>query len=197
MTVALEYMARLYTLPMLQSDAIVVLSGEGDKRASVACELLRQQGAPLVVVTGALDKPPFSLPAAKLEAYLLGQGVSPGRILRVEEGTNTREEADAVVRLARQKKWRRVLVVTSPFHVPRVGLTFVQSLYDAGAQTELRVLIVPASQLRWDAVPAGLKKSAGALFRGELRKIRKYQRTGDIASYESGIEYLRHWERAA
>ena len=191
-----EFLARVYTLPLLRSDAIVVLSGDGTKRNDVALQLFRppQQGGQFIVVTGGLDNPPFSLPAPALASNLIGHGVAPDRIIQIAKGKHTRAEADAVVKLAKQRKWRRLLVVTSAFHAPRTMLTFIQALHDAKAETKTQVLVVPASQLRWNEQPDGAPAPRTELFRGELQKIEEYAAKGDVATYDRGLEYLNHWE---
>lgn len=183
--------------PVLQADAICVLSGDGTSRCDVALELFRQQGASRILVIGSLDNPPFSLVAKRLEAYLLGKGVAPSAIVRLDEGTNTREEADAIVQYAKQQKWGRLIVVTSAFHAARAYLTFVQSLTDAQAEKETQVLVVPTSQSKWTETPKGETQNRLSLLRDEFRRIQEYQEKGDVASYDAGLDYLLFWEQKA
>lgn len=46
----------------------------------------------------------------------------------VPDPPSTRGEARAVARLARERGWRRILVVTSTYHVPRTRLIFRRGL---------------------------------------------------------------------
>ena len=50
-----------------------------------------------------------------------------GRVVCGEPST-TRGEARAVARLASERDWRRILVVTSSYHIPRARLIFLRAL---------------------------------------------------------------------
>ena len=56
---------------------------------------------------------------------------------------NTRDEAEAVAKLAAAKGWKRVLIVTSPTHSRRAKATF--------QQLKLNATVVAASEPRFDA----------------------------------------------
>jgi uncharacterized SAM-binding protein YcdF (DUF218 family) len=56
---------------------------------------------------------------------LVERGVPKDKILRVpHDADNTREEAITLAQLAKQKKWRSIIVVTSNFHTRRARYIF-------------------------------------------------------------------------
>ena len=59
-----------------------------------------------------------------MAALARGRGVAAERLVLEEESTSTLEQAIAVSRLARQRGWRRVVVVTDRYHLPRALFLF-------------------------------------------------------------------------
>jgi uncharacterized SAM-binding protein YcdF (DUF218 family) len=60
-----------------------------------------------------------------IEHDLVERGVPKDKIVRVpHDADSTREEAKALVQVAKQKKWRSVIVVTSNFHTRRARYIF-------------------------------------------------------------------------
>lgn len=123
--------------------AIVMLSGAlhdpvpgrpldwnfGVNRFERTLELYRAGKAPLIVFTRGVDPaggPSRARPWSEgefLRAEAIARGVPEAAILlTTEEVGNTEQEAAAVARLAGERQWDRVLLVTSAFHVPRAVL---------------------------------------------------------------------------
>ena len=96
-------------------DAIVSLDGDRPRRLRKAVELAAAGIAPTLVVVRAEAVAPELLSAASLPFELLSV---------VPEPSTTRGEARAVAQLARERGWRRIVVVTSTYHVPRARLIF-------------------------------------------------------------------------
>lgn len=159
-----EQASRLTPQPLPRADAVLVLGGglrpalaprrgvelgEAGDRLLTGIALLRQEKAPLLVVSGGRiaftagdSAPPETDSAARLAMEL---GVPAGRLLRNTLGTgpdgarNTGEEARAIAALARQRGWRSLLLVTSATHLPRALASFRQRL---SADTDLRLIPV-------------------------------------------------------
>jgi uncharacterized SAM-binding protein YcdF (DUF218 family) len=122
---ALAASARLFVWPRVDPaeapvDAIVVLDGERPRRIRRGVELVAAGVAPELVVV-------------RCEAYapeLLDRPL-PFEVVSFEPvpGT-TRGEARAVARLAHDRGWRRLVVVTSTYHVTRTRLIFKRALAD-------------------------------------------------------------------
>ena len=138
-----ERSAALTPRPIPRADAIVVLGGglrpalpprrrvevnEAGDRLLTGLDLLRQGKAPLLVFTGGKVRLTSADPAAS-EARSAGTlaaqlGLRPAQMLLLEQPRNTAQEALALQQLARPRRWRSVLLVTSATHLPRALATF-------------------------------------------------------------------------
>src|SRR5258708_37083096 len=101
-----------------KADALIVLSDDNfyADRATRAAELFREGKAPLVVASGRRLRPSAGI-AELMEHDLVERGVPKDKIVRfAHDGESTLEEAEALARLAKTKKWRRPIVVTSNYH---------------------------------------------------------------------------------
>jgi uncharacterized SAM-binding protein YcdF (DUF218 family) len=109
-----------------KADCIVVLSDDNffADRASRAAELYRQGKGPVVVASGRRLRPNAGI-SELMEHDLIERGVPKDKILRApHDADSTREEAEALLRLTRLKKWRSLIVVTSNYHTRRARYTF-------------------------------------------------------------------------
>jgi uncharacterized SAM-binding protein YcdF (DUF218 family) len=109
-----------------RSDAILVLSDDNfyADRATRAAQIYRQGLAPIVVASGRRLRP-YAGVAELIEHDLVERGVPKDKILRIaHDADNTRDEAKALAQVAKQKKWRSVIVVTSNFHTRRARYIF-------------------------------------------------------------------------
>lgn len=109
-----------------RSDVIFVLSDDNfyADRATRASQVYRQGLAPIVVASGRRLRPYAGI-AELIEHDLIERGVPKDKILRVaHEADNTREEATTLAQVAKQKKWRSIIVVTSNFHTRRARYIF-------------------------------------------------------------------------
>jgi uncharacterized SAM-binding protein YcdF (DUF218 family) len=109
-----------------RADALIVLSDDNfyADRATRAAELFREGKAPLVVASGRRLRPNAGI-AELMEHDLVERGVPRGDILRVShDADNTREEAQALERVAKEKKWHSVIVVTSNYQTRRARYIF-------------------------------------------------------------------------
>jgi len=106
--------------PLQHADAIVVLAGEHDGREDYAIALARSGWAPTVVLSNAY--PPDD--AVMKRACGENRGVEV-ICVRTFPAT-TRGEADITRRLAIQRSWTKVIVVTWEHHLLRARLVFRQ-----------------------------------------------------------------------
>ena len=112
--------------PAGKADALIVLSDDNfyADRATRAAELFREGNAPFIVASGRRLRPNAGI-AELMEHDLVERGVPKDKILRLaHDADNTREEAEAVARLAKERKWRGVIVVTSNYHTRRARYIF-------------------------------------------------------------------------
>ena len=108
------------------SDAIIVLSDDNfyADRATRAAQVYRQGLGAIVVASGRRLRPYAGI-SELIEHDLVERGVPKDKILRVaHDADNTREEAKTLAQVAKQKKWRSVIVVTSNFHTRRARYIF-------------------------------------------------------------------------
>jgi uncharacterized SAM-binding protein YcdF (DUF218 family) len=108
------------TDPLQKADAVVVLGGEHDGREDYGIELARSGLASTVVISDAYPKddpvmqrvckpqPPIEVVCARATEL------------------NTRGEAQMVQRLATERSWTKIIVVTWRYHLPRARLIFQQ-----------------------------------------------------------------------
>jgi uncharacterized SAM-binding protein YcdF (DUF218 family) len=100
-----------------KADAVMVLAGQ-KRRLPVALELVRRGVAPVLVISDGLD-PRWT------QANRLCRFGDPDRIVCVRpEPYSTRGEARLVARLAHERGWDSLVVVSSRFHLFRARLLF-------------------------------------------------------------------------
>jgi uncharacterized SAM-binding protein YcdF (DUF218 family) len=93
-------------------------------RAAKAADLFRDGMAPLVVASGRMLRPYAGI-AELIARDLETRGVPTTAIVGFpQQANNTREEAQALRDLVRQRGWSRVLVVTSNYHARRARYIF-------------------------------------------------------------------------
>ena len=115
------------------ADALVVLGarvlpgGEPDDslrcRTLKAVELYRHGLAPVLICTGGVgDNPPAE---SRVAAALAERSGVPGNRIELEEhSTSTRENAEYAARICRERGWRKVVVVSDPYHLFRARRAF-------------------------------------------------------------------------
>lgn len=112
--------------PLEKADALIILSDDNfyADRATRAAELFREGKAPVVVASGRRLRPNAGI-AELMEHDLVERGVPRDKIARfAHDGDSTREEAEALARLVRERKWRSAIVVTSNYHTRRARYIF-------------------------------------------------------------------------
>ena len=156
--------ANARTDDLRQADAIIVLGGEHDGREDYGISLAREGWAPTVVISNPYDDwdpvmKRVCRPAADVEV-----------ICARPDPLTTRGEAVLVQRLALERNWSTIIVVSWRYHLPRARLVFDQCFSDRPGSTVM--VAVPRryrySLFRWEFVFAyqwaGLAK---ALAQGE------------------------------
>lgn len=119
------------------ADAVVMLGGvleasahdplafsfnQASDRVMTALELMRLRKAPILILGGGVAR--FSTNQVYTEGVLLkrwieGWKLPAGQIIPLEASRNTHDEALQVQGLMRSQKWRRVILVSSAFHLRR------------------------------------------------------------------------------
>ena len=167
-----------------KADAIVLLAGDRFHRVPKTAELFHAGYAPVVVLTSNADNWDYgSLPSSRLVAELKDLDVPEEAIIWEETAAHTRAEADSTLRIAKERGWKTLLIVTTEYHQYRAFLTWLKAIEDHGMDTTL----IMASVEEYPSFHNDTREDA--LIR-EFDRIAQYQTKGDVSSYPSGIEYL-------
>jgi len=145
------------------ADAILVLSDDNfyADRATRAAQVYREGWAPMVVASGRRLRP-YAGVAELMEHDLVERGVPKDKVMRVvHDAENTKDEAEALAKVAEQRKWKSVILVTSNYHTRRARYIF-EHVFPAG--TRIRVTGARDGAFepeRWWEKRSSLKELAG------------------------------------
>lgn len=105
------------------------------RRVQLTKELFDQEAAENILMSGLWSRfwehtPPQTTEAALMAEYAISLGIPKEKIFLEEHSHNTFENIFLSKKLFFEpQKWKKILVITSDFHVPRVQLT-LQTLLD-------------------------------------------------------------------
>ncbi|MDP7367710.1 MAG: YdcF family protein [Candidatus Pacebacteria bacterium] len=187
--------AELFSALLLQeprkADAIVYLQGDQLDRAPKTAELYNKEYADTIFITGnnnligrgkRNEENDFHLDISK--EYFIKHGVKEEAILIDDKSMNSKDQAVTIIKLAKEKGWNTLLVVTSPFHILRAYLTLLKQV---GEQDWNGEIIMQHPDLSWNSIPSGRVKTALVMLEEDLEKIKKYK--DDIAEYKHNVTY--------
>lgn len=131
--------------PLQKADAIMVLAGSQVERPLEAADLYLEGWAPVIVLTYGIQDPALAVLAERggrlsrgedqVRDALISIGIPATAFIvppRVHD--NTADEARTVAALSRERGWRRVIVVSSKYHLRRAGFAFRRELDAAGVE---------------------------------------------------------------
>lgn len=108
--------------------AAEALAGASLERAAAAAELHRRTGLPVLASAG---KPFSEVSEASLAAAWLAEAGVPARsILTEERSRDTFENAAFTLEICREKGFKRPILVTSAYHMPRAMLLFREAGFE-------------------------------------------------------------------
>jgi len=121
------------------SDAIVVLLGGPESRPARAAELYRAGVAPRVLFcTGTSPGAGLVGEWALIRHTLIAGGVPPSALVIVASPvTSTKQEAEAILPVARGEGMRRITVVTTSFHTARARWIFRRVFGPSGIEIRM------------------------------------------------------------
>jgi uncharacterized SAM-binding protein YcdF (DUF218 family) len=124
--------------PLDKADALLILGDDNfyADRATRGAQLFREGRAPVIVASGRRLRPNAGI-AELMEHDLVERGVPRDKIQRfAHDADGTLEEARVLARLARERKWHSVIVVTSNFHTRRARYIF-QRVFPQGMEVRI------------------------------------------------------------
>lgn len=120
------------------ADALFVLSGGGYDRGNEAAKVFHKGFAPKIICTGGNQASEFlvfgidTLESYATVANLKQHLISDSAIVVLPEGTSTKEEAELILRYSQERKFKRVIVLSSLLHTGRVKSIFDKKFEGSG-----------------------------------------------------------------
>ncbi|SRR6266702_1533173 len=149
------------------ADVIVAISGgDTDARAREAISLYQQGWAPYIIFSGAAQDKQGTSNAAAMAQQALGARVPQSAILLDESSVSTADNASQVRPIMLQHNFKRLILVTSPYHQRRASIEFNRRLGDIAV-----IINHPTSTDRywnpnnWWTTPWGLWLGMSELFK--------------------------------
>lgn len=130
--------------PLKSADAAVVLSGDPGERVAFAVKLYRDEVVRFVIITETGERIPEVGPTiSDQRAQQAERGGVPAEniLLTQQDAASTVEEARAVRALVEESGFKRLIIVTDPYHTQRTRLIF----RDAFSGSGVKIMIQPAA----------------------------------------------------
>ncbi len=127
-------------------------------------------------VAGALKNWDKGLGAVYMKEQAIELGVPAQAILLESVSLHTRENAEQVLTLLKEKNWHHIVLVTSPFHQKRTFLTFAKAFQGYG----ITITNYYAQTGEWHPATWFFSKEHRTLVKSERERIRVYRAKGDL-----------------
>ena len=177
---------------LTKADAIILLEGDGFNRYKKAVELYKNGFAPKIVFSGnIIDKGYGSYPFDEIKPLLIHDGVSEKDLIYENKSVNTYEQALEIIKLSKEKNWKKIILVASHEHQYRAYLTFLRQIIDS--KSKIVLYNAPARDLKW-FVDDGWGIRIDRL-ENEFNRIEKYLALGHLANFDEAIEYQK-WKES-
>lgn len=126
------------------ADALFVLSGAGYERGNEAAKIFAKGFVPRVICTGAnlqVEFKVFGIDTLESEvtvANLRRLGIADSNIVKIPDGTSTREESNVILNYCLKNNLKKIMIVSSKLHTRRVNKVFRRKFEDAGIKVIVR-----------------------------------------------------------
>jgi uncharacterized SAM-binding protein YcdF (DUF218 family) len=171
---------------LIKSDAAILLEGDGFFRYQKAVDLYKKGMVSKVVFSGNIVQKKYgSYPYEEIAPYILEQGVPADDLIHENVSQHTRQQAIEVIKLARDRGWKRLALVASAEHQYRAYLTFLREVLDT--KSGIILYNAPVRNLNW-FVDSGWGTRFDRL-KGEMERIEKYSKMGHLATVQEVINY--------
>ena len=175
-----------------QSDAAILLEGDGFFRFQKAVELYQKGLVSKIVFSGNIvDKDYGSYPYEEIRPYILQGGVPEEDLIHEDVSLNTRQQAVEIVRMAMEKGWKKLALIASHEHQYRAYLTFLREVLDT--KSEIILYNTPVRNLNW-FIDSGWGIRFDRLT-AEFDRIEKYSEMGHLATASEVVEYQK-WKES-
>lgn len=149
-----------------KADAIVTVSGgNNNARIKKTIEIYKEGWAPHVIYSGAAAEGNVSN-AAAMRNISVKSGIPSSRIFIEEESVNTKENAQFTAEIIKEKEYKIIILVTSPYHQRRTMNQFRSELGD-----DFEIINQPAIDEDWRKRGWWEDEKGRFLTIGELGKI--------------------------
>jgi uncharacterized SAM-binding protein YcdF (DUF218 family) len=191
-------------LPKGNVDAVVWIEGDKDDRVKKTIEVFEHYNKkPLIVLSGGVKGNPFrpdkdtnpdggNIPAEEIQKIFLEQGIPEDKIILEDQSQNAPEQAENVIRLAKENSWQRIVLVASTWHQLRLFLTFVNQLIIQEAEG-IELINHPENTYPVDRLVPGRGKNTLEMIQEDLWRINRYPE--DISRPAEGLKYLNRFQK--
>jgi len=158
-------------------DAIAVFAGQNEReRITHGIDLWKSKTGVFLLITdiNQKEKEKFGGYGRKDILKLCGLDQSDYIIVAKRKGENTLEQVEWVSAFLAKREMKSLVVVTAPYHLPRTVLTIIK-VFQRNKQQIQMMTSTPNMPSTYNFIP------------GEIKRIRKYQKRGDIAGFK-GIQ---------
>lgn len=115
-------------------------------RLDHAAELYKEDLAPFIITTGGTHPGEKFSEGEVGKMYLIKKGVPADKIMSDEESLTTRENIERIVEISREKKLKKIILVSDPFHMYR-ALTLAENFGIEALPSPTRTS--PISENKW------------------------------------------------
>lgn len=174
------------------SDAAIILEGDGFNRFQKAVELYKAGTARKIVFSGNVVNHNYgSFPFEEVKPFILEQGVLETDLIHEDKSLNTREQAVEVISMAEKKGWKKLALIASHEHQYRAYMTFLREIIDKN--NGLVLYNTPVRNLSWFNDDGwGIRFDR---LSAEFDRIEQYSKMGHLASFKEVIDYQK-WKES-
>ena len=177
---------------LTKSDVAVLLEGDGFFRFQKAVDLYNSGLVSKVVFSGnIIDRDYGSYPFEEVKPFLLKGGIKEEDLIHENKSLHTRQQAIEIVKMAKEKGWKKLALVASHEHQYRAYLTFLREVLDS--KSDIILYNAPVRNLNW-FIDSGWGIRFDRLA-GEFERIEKYSALGHLATADEVIEYQK-WKES-
>lgn len=194
-------------LPVEQVDAVVWIEGDADDRVRKSYEVFKHyEEKPFLILSGGVKGSPYrpdsdaypdggNIPSWEIQEYFIRLGVPQEKIIVEDISLNARDQAENVVRIAKERELKRLVLVASTWHQLRLFLSFVQQLLLQDA-LDIELINQPETRFPLDRKIPGRGKDTIEMIKEDLWRIDTYIVNGSVAPAEEGLKYLEKWNKS-